>query len=75
MPPRALVKFAQMDGVQPLLGKGWVGFDMRDPARLVARKPGDTAGGALPTPAIAQPAKPKTNVTEAKTTALPFAQG
>lgn len=72
---RALVKFAQMDGVQPLLGKGWVGFDMRDPARLVARKPGDTAGGALPTPAIAQPAKPKSNATEAKTTALPFAQG
>jgi len=36
---KALVKFAQMDGAKPLLGKGWLRFDMRDPAKLVARKP------------------------------------
>ncbi|MDO7842012.1 cell division protein FtsQ/DivIB [Sphingomonas immobilis] len=41
---RALVKFAEMDGVQPLLNKGWIRFDMRDPTRLVARKSGDIAG-------------------------------
>jgi len=35
----ALRKFAEMDGTRSLLGKGWVKFDMRDPARLVARKP------------------------------------
>lgn len=35
----ALRKFAEMDGTRALLGKGWVKFDMRDPARLVARKP------------------------------------
>ena len=36
----ALVKFAQLDGARSLLGKGWLRFDMRDPAKLVARKPG-----------------------------------
>ena len=37
---QALVKFAEMDGAKPLLGKGWLRFDMRDPAKLVARRPG-----------------------------------
>ena len=32
----ALVKFAQLDGARPRLGKGWLRFDLRDPARLVA---------------------------------------
>ena len=36
----ALVTFAEKDGAHPLLGRGWLSFDMRDPARLVARKPG-----------------------------------
>ena len=36
----ALVWFAQRDGARPLLGRGWQGFDMRDPSRFVARKPG-----------------------------------
>jgi cell division protein FtsQ len=51
-PAQALVKFAEMDGAKPLLGKGWLRFDMRDPAKLVARRPGqdsslaaDTGGG------------------------------
>lgn len=35
----ALRKFAELDGTRSLLGKGWVKFDMRDPTRLVARKP------------------------------------
>ena len=37
---QALVRFAELDGARSLLGKGWVRFDMRDPAKLVARKPG-----------------------------------
>ncbi len=36
----ALVKFAEMDGARSLLGRGWLRFDLRDPTRLVARKPG-----------------------------------
>lgn len=53
----ALVKFAEMDGAQPLLGKGWLRFDMRDPTKLVARKPGAgehairDAGGVSAVPA------------------------
>lgn len=37
---KAIVKFAELNGAQRLLGKGWKRFDMRDPTRLVARKPG-----------------------------------
>ncbi len=53
----ALAKFAEMDGAQPLLGKGWLRFDMRDPTKLVARKPGAgehairDAGGVSAVPA------------------------
>lgn len=43
----ALLKFAQMEVAQPLLGKGWLRFDLRDPTRLVARKPGQGEGHAL----------------------------
>ncbi|KQN92948.1 cell division protein FtsQ [Sphingomonas sp. Leaf231] len=38
--PQALIKFAQMDGADPLLGKGWLRFDLRDPARMFARRAG-----------------------------------
>ncbi|RUN76770.1 FtsQ-type POTRA domain-containing protein [Sphingomonas sp. TF3] len=48
---KALVKFAELDGVKPLLGKGWLGFDMRDPTRLVARKPGTVTNRAITDPA------------------------
>ena len=34
------MKFAALQGERPLLGRGWLRFDMRDPAKLVARKPG-----------------------------------
>ena len=37
---KAIVKFAEIDASQRLLGKGWKRFDMRDPTRMVARKPG-----------------------------------
>lgn len=43
----ALMKFAQLDGVNRLLGRGIVRFDMRDPSRFVLRMPPDrrTAAG------------------------------
>jgi cell division protein FtsQ len=37
----ALVNFARMDGVNRLLGRGIVRFDMRDPDRFVLRLPAD----------------------------------
>ena len=37
----ALVNFARMDGVNRLLGRGIVRFDMRDPERFVLRLPKD----------------------------------
>jgi len=44
----ALVTFAEKDGAHPLLGRGWLSFDMRDPAKLVARKPGANVAHAIP---------------------------
>jgi cell division protein FtsQ len=46
-PEKALVKFAELDGAQALLGKGWLRFDMRDPTRLVVRKPGHQGQRAI----------------------------
>jgi cell division protein FtsQ len=37
---KALAKFAQLDGEQRLLGRGYVKFDMRDPDKLVVRTSG-----------------------------------
>ena len=45
----ALVTFAEKDGAHPLLGRGWLSFDMRDPTKLVARKPGANVARTLPT--------------------------
>jgi cell division protein FtsQ len=36
----AVAKFAELDGKDRLLGRGYVRFDMRDPAKLVVRLPG-----------------------------------
>ena len=55
----ALMKFAEMDRTSPLLGRGWLRFDLRDPTKLVARKPNggdlhaipDVSGGGAATPA------------------------
>lgn len=43
----ALVNFARMDGVNRLLGRGIVKFDMRDPDRFVLRLP-ESQGNAEP---------------------------
>lgn len=36
---QALVRFARMDGMDRLLGRGFVRFDMRDPTKFVVRVP------------------------------------
>ncbi len=36
----ALAKFAGLQAARPLLRRGWLRFDLRDPAKLVARRPG-----------------------------------
>jgi cell division protein FtsQ len=36
----ALKKFAELDGQERLLGKGYLGFDMRDPDKMVVRRQG-----------------------------------
>lgn len=46
-PEKALVKFAELDGAQVLLGKGWLRFDMRDPTRFAVRKPGHRGQRAI----------------------------
>ena len=35
----ALLDFAKRDGAHPLLGRGWLSFDLRNPGRMVVRKP------------------------------------
>ena len=35
----ALADFAGRETAHPLLGRGWLSFDLRDPAKLVARRP------------------------------------
>jgi cell division protein FtsQ len=39
----ALLDFAKRDGAHPLLGRGWLSFDLRIPGRMVVRRP--PAGG------------------------------
>ena len=59
----ALVTFAEHDGAHPLLGRGWLSFDMRDPSKLVARKPGQgTQALADPDKGAAQAAMPTRTV-------------
>jgi cell division protein FtsQ len=48
----ALVKFAELDTQQRLLGRGIISFDMRDPDNLVIRK--SAAPSPTPTPALAE---------------------
>jgi cell division protein FtsQ len=60
--PAALLKFAELDGARPLLGRGWMRFDMRDPSKLVARKPGASMAHDVPDPSeIATPAGTQTD--------------
>ncbi len=51
---RALSKFAAKEGATPLLGKGWLKFDMRKDGELIARKPGAGALRALADSAAAR---------------------
>jgi cell division protein FtsQ len=52
---RALEKFAELDGADRLLGKGFLRFDMRDPTKLVARKPGQVVRHDVPRPSASEP--------------------
>lgn len=58
----ALLKFAELDGARPLLGRGWLRFDMRDPAKLVARKPGSGLAHAVDETKLVPVAAPAQNV-------------
>lgn len=77
----ALVNFARMDGVDRLLGRGFVRFDMRDASRFVARTPPGTPGiasGKVPAAAegtgAIQPEQPEGETAqEAKPAATPVA--
>lgn len=44
---KALVKFAEIDGTQRLLGRGYLRFDLRDTSKLVARLPRGGAARAI----------------------------
>ena len=54
----ALLDFAHRDGAHPLLGRGWVSFDMRDPSKLVARRPDPATNKQVADPGDATPAPP-----------------
>lgn len=44
---QALVKFAEIEGKDRLLGRGWARFDLRDPDKFVARKSSEAAPRAM----------------------------
>jgi cell division protein FtsQ len=71
---KALVKFAQIDGVTPLLGKGYLRFDMRDPKKFVARKPGQVVERAISDP-DSENSTQRPALIEAKHTAFTTVQG
>ena len=50
----ALGRFARIERERPILGKGWLRFDLRDPTKLVARRPGSGAQ-ALGETGVAEP--------------------
>lgn len=51
---RALTKFAELDGKDRLLGRGYLRFDMRDPSRLVVRMPGQVAPKQIETASVSE---------------------
>jgi cell division protein FtsQ len=51
---KALKKFAELDGADRLLGRGYLRFDMRDPTRLVVRMPGQGAGKTIQTASVSE---------------------
>ncbi|MHA6720882.1 cell division protein FtsQ/DivIB [Sphingomonas sp. RS6] len=54
----ALRKFVQIDAAQRLLGRGYLGFDMRDPSKLIVRRQGviEAPVAAVPTSITIAPA-------------------
>ncbi|MGD9810605.1 MAG: cell division protein FtsQ/DivIB [Sphingobium sp.] len=54
----ALVEFARLDGINRLLGRNIVRFDMRDPDKFVLRLPKGQGGAALPADTASVPEKP-----------------
>ena len=51
---KALKKFAELDGADRLLGRGYLKFDMRDPSRLVVRMPGQAAPRQIETASVSE---------------------
>lgn len=51
---KALKKFAELDGADRLLGRGYLKFDMRDPTRLVVRMPGQAAPKQIETAGVSE---------------------
>lgn len=51
---KALTKFAELDGSDRLLGRGYLRFDMRDPTRLVVRMPGQVVRREIETASAAE---------------------
>lgn len=51
---KALKKFAELDGADRLLGRGYLRFDMRDPARLVVRMPGQVERKTIVTASVSE---------------------
>ena len=60
---RALVKFAELDGADRLLGRNWVRFDMRFPDQMLARSGGGREV-ARPTTDDDKPAPEKTDAAD-----------
>ncbi|MCW4463075.1 FtsQ-type POTRA domain-containing protein [Sphingomonas sp. BT-65] len=51
---KALTKFAEMDGADRLLGRGYLKFDMRDPTRLVVRMPRQVVSKPIETASVSE---------------------
>lgn len=51
---KALTKFAELDGADRLLGRGYLRFDMRDPSRLVVRMPGQIVRKEIETASVGE---------------------
>jgi cell division protein FtsQ len=51
---KALTKFAELDGADRLLGRGYMRFDMRDPTRLVVRMPGQVVRKTIETASVGE---------------------
>ena len=58
----------------PLLGKGWIRFDMRDPTKFVGRKPGQVVNRAITNPQDGT-APPRPAMIEAKHTVFAVVKG